>query len=224
MWNSEKRKLEIQSPCAKRSEILQTARKTPKEFISQARSKRLKLPSGGNERYDAIVDGSPKDLNHPKLYILGASPPQGTHSLTLPTIFDLESHNPISGLLGLFTFTLTSVSVIVLGYAEELVHRRHIFLPRSLKLGTPFKVLWRIIKEPDLNRIYPIDDFPGCWIQDEDDINDRVAEVNDLGRPLRLGLVPETGNHETAEPVRNQEVGPDRDPAGFLKELHGVVL
>ncbi|MED6128122.1 hypothetical protein PIB30_094629, partial [Stylosanthes scabra] len=86
------------------------------------------------ERYNAIVNRSPKDLNHPKLYKQGASPSQSTHSLTLSTIFDLESHNPISGLLGLFTFILTSLSAIVLGYAEELVLRRHIFLPRSLRL------------------------------------------------------------------------------------------
>ncbi|MED6132450.1 hypothetical protein PIB30_019049 [Stylosanthes scabra] len=46
---------------------------------------------------------------------------------------------------------LTSFSAIVLGYAEELVRRRHIFLPRLLRLGTPFKVIWTIVKEPDLN-------------------------------------------------------------------------
>ncbi|MED6116456.1 hypothetical protein PIB30_100480, partial [Stylosanthes scabra] len=51
----------------------------------------------------------------------GASPPQGTHSRTLLTIFNLESHNPISGLLGLFIFILISFSAIVLGYAEELI-------------------------------------------------------------------------------------------------------
>ncbi|MED6112303.1 hypothetical protein PIB30_060460 [Stylosanthes scabra] len=103
------------------------------------------------ERYNAIVNRSPKDLNHPKLYKQEASPLQGTHSLTLLSIFDLESHNPISRLLGLLTFILTFFSAIVLGYAEELVHRRHIFLPRSLRLGTPFKVLWTIVKESDLN-------------------------------------------------------------------------
>ncbi|MED6111938.1 hypothetical protein PIB30_056975 [Stylosanthes scabra] len=81
----------------------------------------------------------------------GASPHQGTHSLTLLPIFDLESHNPISGLLGLFSFILTSFFVIALGYAEKLVHRKHIFLPRSLRLGTPFKVIRTIVKEPDLN-------------------------------------------------------------------------
>ncbi|MED6126563.1 hypothetical protein PIB30_079656 [Stylosanthes scabra] len=67
------------------------------------------------ERYDAIANRSPKDLNHPKLYKQGASPPQ------------------------------------VLSHTEELVHRRHIFLAQSLRLSTPFKVLWTIIKEPDLN-------------------------------------------------------------------------
>ncbi|MED6140468.1 hypothetical protein PIB30_093533 [Stylosanthes scabra] len=30
-------------------------------------------------------------------------------------------------------------------------HRRHIFLPRILRLGTPFEVLWTIVKGPDLN-------------------------------------------------------------------------
>ncbi|MED6162059.1 hypothetical protein PIB30_066819 [Stylosanthes scabra] len=80
------------------------------------------------ERYNAIVNRSAKDLNHLKLYKQGASPPQG-----------------------LFSFILTTFSVIVLGYAEELVHQRHIFLPRSLRLSTPFKVLWTIVKEPDLN-------------------------------------------------------------------------
>ncbi|MED6137969.1 hypothetical protein PIB30_069928 [Stylosanthes scabra] len=67
------------------------------------------------------MNGSLKDLNHPKLYKQGASPLQGTHSLTLLTIFDLESHSAISGLLGLFISILISFSAIVLGYAEELV-------------------------------------------------------------------------------------------------------
>ncbi|MED6222061.1 hypothetical protein PIB30_060870 [Stylosanthes scabra] len=154
-WHPKERKPKIQSPCTKLSEILQTAWKTPKEFISQARSKRLKLPSGGNvtnQPRGPILKESPKDLNHPKLYEEGASPPQDTHSLTLPTIFDQESHNPISGLLGLFTFILTSFSAIVLGYGEELVRQRHIFLPQSLRLDTSFKVLWTIVKESDLNK------------------------------------------------------------------------
>ncbi|MED6135215.1 hypothetical protein PIB30_044204 [Stylosanthes scabra] len=30
-------------------------------------------------------------------------------------------------------------------------HRRHIFLPRISRFGTPFKVLWTIIKGSDLN-------------------------------------------------------------------------
>ncbi|MED6124348.1 hypothetical protein PIB30_058165 [Stylosanthes scabra] len=103
------------------------------------------------KRYNSIVNRSPKNLNHPKLYKQGASPSQGIHSLTLSPIFNLESHNPISRLLRLFSFILTTFNIIVLGYAEELVHRRHIFLPRSLRLSTPFKVLWTIVKETDLN-------------------------------------------------------------------------
>ncbi|MED6227001.1 hypothetical protein PIB30_109243, partial [Stylosanthes scabra] len=47
-WHPEEKKPESQSQCTKRSEILQTARKIPREFNSQARSKRLKLSSGGN--------------------------------------------------------------------------------------------------------------------------------------------------------------------------------
>ncbi|MED6135847.1 hypothetical protein PIB30_050508 [Stylosanthes scabra] len=81
---------------------------------------------------------------------LGASPPQGTHSFILLTIFDLEPHNPISGLLGLFIFINP-----LLRHSSRLrrraCHRRHIFLPRILRLGTPFKVLWTIVKGPDLN-------------------------------------------------------------------------
>ncbi|MED6200677.1 hypothetical protein PIB30_087601 [Stylosanthes scabra] len=74
----------------------------------------------GKIRYNS--NRSHEDLNHLKLYKQGASPPQGTHYLTLLTLFDLESHNPISGgLLGLFTFTSTPFSAIVLGYAVELV-------------------------------------------------------------------------------------------------------
>ncbi|MED6213839.1 hypothetical protein PIB30_097296 [Stylosanthes scabra] len=70
------------------------------------------------------LNRSHKDLNYPQVYKQGASPPQGTHSLTLLTLFDLESHNPISGLLGLFTSTSTPFSAIV---------------------------LWTIVKGPDLN-------------------------------------------------------------------------
>ncbi|MED6209598.1 hypothetical protein PIB30_056298 [Stylosanthes scabra] len=80
------------------------------------------------DRYDTISTRSHEDLDHPKLYKQGASPPQGTHSLTLHPILDLESHKPNSGLLGLFLYTSTSFSVIALGYAGEHVHRRHIFL------------------------------------------------------------------------------------------------
>ncbi|MED6153363.1 hypothetical protein PIB30_101271 [Stylosanthes scabra] len=64
---------------------------------------------------------SHEDLNHLKLYKQGASPPQGTHFLTLLTLFDLESRNPIYGLLGLLIFTSTPFSAIVLRYAVELV-------------------------------------------------------------------------------------------------------
>ncbi|MED6186477.1 hypothetical protein PIB30_067013 [Stylosanthes scabra] len=73
----------------------------------------------GKIRYNP--NRSHDDLNHLKLYKQGVSSPQGTHSLTLLTIFDLEPRNPISGFLGLFISTLISFSVIVLGYAEELV-------------------------------------------------------------------------------------------------------
>ncbi|MED6184316.1 hypothetical protein PIB30_046257 [Stylosanthes scabra] len=73
----------------------------------------------GKIRYNP--NKSHEDLNHLKLYKKGASPPQGTHSLTLFTVFDLESHNHITGLLELFISTLISFSAIVLGYAEELV-------------------------------------------------------------------------------------------------------
>ncbi|MED6209146.1 hypothetical protein PIB30_051961 [Stylosanthes scabra] len=31
------------------------------------------------------------------------------------------------------------------------MHRRHIFLPRALRLNTPFKILWTNVKGPDLN-------------------------------------------------------------------------
>ncbi|MED6212034.1 hypothetical protein PIB30_079309 [Stylosanthes scabra] len=55
----------------------------------------------GKIRYN--LDRSHEDLNHPKLYKQGASPPQG-----------------------LFLHISTSFSVIALGYAGELNARRHI--------------------------------------------------------------------------------------------------
>ncbi|MED6175867.1 hypothetical protein PIB30_082334 [Stylosanthes scabra] len=82
---------------------------------------------------------------------LGVSLPQGTHSLTILTLFDLESHNPISGLLGLLIFTSTSLLRHSSRLRRTTCHRRHIFLPRILRLGTLFKVLWTIVKGSDLN-------------------------------------------------------------------------
>ncbi|MED6221770.1 hypothetical protein PIB30_057955 [Stylosanthes scabra] len=67
------------------------------------------------------LNRSHKDLNYPQVYKQEASPPQGTYSLTLLTLFDLESRNPISGLLRLFTSTTNPFPAIVLGYAIELV-------------------------------------------------------------------------------------------------------
>ncbi|MED6225341.1 hypothetical protein PIB30_092765, partial [Stylosanthes scabra] len=101
----------------------------------------------GKIRYNP--NRSHEDLNHLKLYKQGASPPQGTHSLTLLTLFDLESHNPIFGLLGLLIFTSTPLLRHSSRLRRRACHRRHIFLPRILRLGTPFKVLWTIDKGPD---------------------------------------------------------------------------
>ncbi|MED6200035.1 hypothetical protein PIB30_081374 [Stylosanthes scabra] len=42
----------------------------------------------------------------------------------------------------------------LLGYSSRprrrACHRRHIFLSRTLSLGSPFKVLWTIVKDPTL--------------------------------------------------------------------------
>ncbi|MED6209696.1 hypothetical protein PIB30_057219 [Stylosanthes scabra] len=121
------------------------ARKIPRKFITRKLS-----PKASSSRVGAI---SHKDLNYPQVYKQGASLPQGTHSLTLLTLFDLESNNLISGLLGLFTSISTPFSTIVLGYAIELVTEGTSSYLKYRDLAPHSKSFGQLLREPTLTEV-----------------------------------------------------------------------
>ncbi|MED6222119.1 hypothetical protein PIB30_061344 [Stylosanthes scabra] len=119
------------------------------------------------ERYNAIVNESPKDLNHSKLYKQGASPPQDTHYLTLLTLFDLKPHNPISGLLGLFIFTSIPFYAIVLGYASFGQSLRNLTLTLAPSVGNSYS----------RDRKHSASDLSGRWKKKSESTTRREAKA-----------------------------------------------